>query len=178
MKYIIRNKETQEIIKELNSFPTQDKANAIVGIDYTTQEIFKVILEAHPTYDANKSKLEKTITYSSDLVVGYHQIQACTHGWSIVDYSNATVIEKLTASLGVHLDEQYPLWERSKHAGEGNYILWSKTEGGLSAEETARKAYIDSIYAWITQCRLDRDTREAALLNDGTFPSFVWTPRP
>ena len=128
---------------------------------------------------ANKSYLVRNIEFTNDLQAGYHQVKICRHSWAITDYDKDTVVEKLNASLGIYLDTQYPLWERSKHSGEGNYINWAKTEPeGLSQDQIDRKAYIDSVYAWITQCRTDRDTKENEYVNNGTFPSFEWTDRP
>lgn len=178
MKYIIRNRETQKVIKELNSFPTKYQGSPIEDFDYDNNEIFVIVEEVRPDYDTNKSYLRKTITYTEDFQPGFYQVKVCRYDWKVVNHSKETVIQKLNESLGIYLDEQYPIWERIKHAGEGNYILLAMIEGDITQDQLDRKTYIDTVYDWITQCRADRDIRENEFVNNDIFPSFEWTDRP
>ena len=160
--------------KIINKYPRVNLEESIVGLK---SAIYKIV-DRYPEYnpeiqDIEKSDIEKTI----ELYKGLSHIFIAYQNYKVVDLPTQHIINKLNEGLGNYLDSVYPLWERAKHAGEGNYINWDKDN--LTQEQIDKKAYIDSIYAWITRCRQERDLREKEFLINGTIPDFYnWEPRP
>lgn len=177
-KFIIRDKNTKEIIKDRVNYPSIDKDKEIKGFDYDKCEIFIIKEESKPIVDENKEILEKVESYTTKKSKDYYNTRILEITWKINQLPAQTIINKLNKSLGDHLDSQYPIWERVKHAGEGAYILWNKSESDLTQEELDRKVFIDSTYEWIKGCREERDRREVEFLTNNTFPSFEWENRP
>ncbi len=141
-------------------------------------EIYKVI-DVKPDYNVDSQRLKKdSYLYTDDLFEDYKHLKIANVNYIVEDIPQDEIIERLNNSLGAHLDNSYPLWERAKHSGIGNYILWNKTEGELTSVELATKAKIDNTYAWITQCRAERDEREQNYKDNDIFPSFEWEERP
>lgn len=177
MKFIIKDNKGKTV-KELNNYPNINMGDKLVGFDYDKFIIYVIVEDNRPAYDPDKEFLQKNEECTDIIYPGSHQIKMCFHRWEVLKHQQSVIIEKLNASLGNHLDEQYPIWERAKHAGEGTYILWDKSENKITQAQLDRKAYIDSVYAWITKCRTDRDKKETEFINKKIFPSFEWTDRP
>jgi hypothetical protein len=176
MRYIIRH-NIDNVEKIINKYPNKDTSKLIHGFDYDAYEIFEVIEDVEPEYDSNTHKVDYNYNYTDEVGISPNTKKVYKI-WEVIQLSDDEIISNLNNSLGVHLDNQYPLWERAKHAGEGSYILWNKLETTLTQEELDRKAYIDATFAWITAQRAERDSRENELLTNGVLPSFIWEDRP
>ena len=175
-KFIFKNIQTGQIV--LSTYPRKDISEPLEGKSSNLIQIYKII-DKIPTYDTNKQRIINKNNYIfTEEINEYSHIKNAYVEYEITDISNEEIIERLNISLGTYLDEVYPLWERAKHAGEGSYILWNKTESDLTTEELTRKSYIDNMYNWITRCRKERDEREKNLIENNEFPSFEWEPRP
>jgi len=175
MKYIVFNKKTKEQ-KILEAYPRKDISEPLVGAEDIRMY---VIIDKRPIFDENKSSLKiGEIELTSDVYENHKHLLIANQLYDIIDYPKEVIINKLNTSLGNYLDEQYPLWERAKHAGEGNYILLDMIVGKNTTDQLDRKLYIDSVYNWITKCRADRALREKEYLENDIFPSFEWDKRP
>ena len=174
MKYIIRNTETLEY-NELKSYPAKDESKPLHGLDEDL-EIFKIVDEL-PEYDKDRQRISKDGYIFTDELYNSH-LKIANINYLIAEISQDEIVGKLTTSLGTHLDEQYPMWERIKHSGEGNYIVETQITKELTQAQIDRRTYIDSVYKWTVKCRDDRDLREKELIDNNTFPSFEWDDRP
>jgi len=179
-KYIIKNRITGEIIKKHNKYPNKIEGSKLVDFDYDQYNIFIIVEGNVPKCDPDKEFLKEELIYVDDYYKTneYYKVKICQKSWNKFLYSKPVIIDKLNESLGNFLDREYPIWERTKHAGEGSYILNLMITGNLTEEEIKRKEYIDSTYNWITNCRLERDRRELEYLTNNIFPSFEWEARP
>lgn len=153
-------------IKEVE-YPHMDIATPVVGL---SQGILFYFIEQQerPVYDAFKSYLKPFENLTDKKHPEYSHLLLCERGWEVVDYSQQTIVQKLNASLGEHLDNEYPLWERQKHSDE---LL-------IGNPDAERKTYIESLKTWEFSQRQERDNRETEYLTNGVFPSFTWEPRP
>jgi len=173
----IKDKVTGDILKEHKEYININK-DVIEGFDYDKHDIFIIVIKSKPSYDSNKETLQEIKEYTEDIHEEYPKVKICNKGYTIIELPTSTVIDKLNASLGTHLDIHYPLWERIKHSGEGNYIVEAQITRDLTQEQADRRAYIDSIYQWTVRCRKERDTKEIEFLTNDIFPSFTWEDRP
>jgi hypothetical protein len=178
MKYLITDLDNN-IIKECKDYPGKNIESLPIGFEVDKYKIH-IIVNIPINYDPNFQRFEKDKGYifTEDVYLDNSHIFICHPKYNIIDSTPQQVIQTLNKSLGEFLDIEYPLWERAKHAGEGNYILWSKSEGDLTIEELARKKYIDDTYTWISNCRKERDNKENEFLTNGTLPSLDWEARP
>jgi len=175
MKYISYDKKEKKQ-KILNKYPRKEISEPLTGAGDI--QMYAVI-ENIPVYDASESYLSVgEIELTTEIYEGNEHILIANQLYEVINYTSEDVINKLNESLGTHLDENYPIWERVKHAGEGNYILLSMIDGKLTKEQSDRKKYIDDVYDWITKCRADRDVRELDYIEKNKFPSFEWDVRP
>ena len=69
----------------------------------------------------------------------YNHLLICERVYELVEKSQDEIIERLNTELGNYLDTEYPLWERTKHAGEGNYILLAMINDSVTDEQLQRK---------------------------------------
>ena len=153
-------------IKEVE-YPHVDISNSVAGLADGIAYYF-IKQSERPIYDAQKSYLKPTEVLTDKKHAEYPHLLICERGWDVVDYCQQVIIQKLNASLGEHLDNVYPLWERQKHSDE---LL-------IGNPDTDRKAYIESLKTWEFTQRQERDNREANYLTNGIFPSFTWELRP
>lgn len=87
--------------------------------------------------------------------------------FTVTRHSNEAIIQRMNDSLGMHLDENYPLWKRQKHLAE--------LIEGVTGE---RLTYIDNLRAWEGRCRDVREQKESELINNNQLPAFDWEPVP
>jgi len=175
MKYIIHNKkEDIQVITE--KYPRADISEPLEGVNDI--QIY-VIIDKKPNYNPDKSCLKiGKIELTTKVFEKYNHLLIANQLYDIVDFPKETVIDSLNESLGSHLDEQYPLWVRSKHAGEGTIILQAQLDGVATPEQLIRKTFLISMYDWATKCRVDRDIREKEYKDNDIFPSFKWDNKP
>lgn len=170
--FLIKDRKTGEIVERTN-YPNKDISKPLLG---ATVDVYKLVSESKEYNQMTHKLVNDGYEFTNEPYEGHEHIKIAKIKYSELQLSNEEIISKLNQSLGSFLDKNYPLWERAKHAGEGNYINWDKDN--LTQEQLDRKAYIDSIYAWITRCRLDRDNKENELLTNGILPDFNWEKRP
>ena len=115
--------------------------------------IFEVVTE----------RIELTDEENSDLPHFFRAIQF----FDVTQLPTPSIIERMNADLGRHLDENYPLWKRQKHLLE--------LMNGVDGE---RLEYIESLKKWETDCRAERDEKESELLNNNQVPVLDWEPVP
>lgn len=154
-------------IKEVD-YPHVDISKPVVGLDKAIKYYF-IEQADKPAFDADKSYLKPTQTLSTDVHPKYKHLLICYRGYEIIDYTQAAIIQKLNDSLGNHLDNEYPLWERQKHSDELAF----------GSPTTERKAYIESLKTWEFAQREERDNRESEYITNGVFPDLHnWESRP
>lgn len=178
MEFIITNKNNK-ILKSWRKYPGKDIKEAPNGFMHNNFNIY-IVIDEIPEYNTDFQNIKKLDGYkfTEDTYHGNRHIKICNPIYEVTNKSSYQIIRVLNDSLGQFLDSEYPLWERAKHAGEGCYILWNKTEEELTEEELKRKEYIDSTYKWITSCREERDRREIEFLTNDVLPSLDWESRP
>lgn len=170
----VNTKDGSQIIK--SKYPRKDISEKIEGL--VGLEIYKLV-DNKPIYEALSHKVVKTdIVLSEDIYGENKHLKIAYQNWELIKLSDNQIISNLNISLGNHLDTQYPIWERTKHAGFGSYYLESKMNNSITPEEEEERQKIDAMYNWITTQRNERDDRENELVTNGTIPSFVWGERP
>ena len=160
-----------KVVKVINStgvsiecdYPRGDK-NKVIGDTIHTYYFIKEIKK--PTYDKNKSFL---VQNEDELVLGAtYKTNVCNRSWSVEDYPNEVIIQRLNDSLGSHLDFNYPIPIRIKHIREKDKSITNQ----------ARKDYIESLQNWEDSCRTECDDREQQFIDNNISPSFEWESKP
>jgi len=175
MKYIYTSGET---VKELKNYPNKNEGSEIIGFDYENDNIYVIVELDKPVYNSNTHYLQFQEEYTESLYRGFHNIKICNHTWKAIQLYNEQIIDNLTHHMGNYLDTEYPLHKRDKHSAEGCYYLLARIEDNVTQGQEDRKAYIDSMYQWITRVRVDRDAKENELITNNTIPLFEWEAKP
>lgn len=125
---------------------------------------FYFINEAErPTPDSRLYTVKRTERLTEDVNESYPHLKNAYIDYEVVQLSNEKIIENLNSSLGQHLDTNYPIWKRIKHADEL-----------ITGATTEREAYIQSLKDWEQSCRDLRDLKEKELIENNQLPDFNW----
>lgn len=154
--------------KVVTTYPCKALEQAVSGLS-DRLKYFYIEEEEKPEYDENMQYLKVSYNLSEEYHKTYTNLLVATMTYTIVDYDSDFVIENLAASLGSHLDNNYPGWKRTKHLRE--YLNDKEISD-------ARKAYLESLFTWEDNCRSAYDERVTAYEIDGIFPSFIWDDFP
>jgi hypothetical protein len=154
--------------KVVTTYPCKTLEQSVTGLSDRLM-YFYIEEEEKPEYDENAQYLKVSYNLSEEYHKTYSNLLVASMTYAIVDYDSDIVIEKLAASLGSHLDSNYPGWKRTKHLREY-----------LNDEEItdARKTYLESLFTWEDDCRSAYDNRVKEYNENGIFPSFIWDDIP
>lgn len=169
------NQQTGEQVT-CSKYPRKNITEPIQGL--VDIKIYKIV-DTTPNYNPLLHKLEKKdFRISEDLFESNKHLLIAYQEYDQIQLSADVIINNLNNSLGEFLDKSYPIWERIKHSGFGNYYLESKINGIITEEEEEKRVMIDTLYSWITSQRELRDKKETELLTNGILPDFTWEARP
>lgn len=173
MKFLLINKINGD--QKVIDYPRNDK-NPIVGLAENL-EIFVISDEILP-YDNRLHNIQCTgYTLTESYDQEYTHLKIANSNWIIKEKLTNEIINNLNRSLGEYLDDNYPEWERSKHAGESlRFVV--KGQPNWTENDIKRISYIQATADWCRSCRLLRDQRELDLIIDNILPSFDWIERP
>jgi hypothetical protein len=177
MKLIRRNTITGD-------HPTRDYPCAIdkpvSGQPAEIQWYKKVILDKPPHDPRTHRAIQaETGTWTTDRWNGHAHILIYEIGWELEQLSDEVIISNVTNALGNYLDTTCEVWERVKYDNEGSKYRFRLLEGDtLTEAEQARYAYLLLIDQWFIDCRNAAKNQIAALLADGTLPSFTFDEFP
>jgi hypothetical protein len=129
---------------------------------------YNIIKGDSESYDSNQYSASWVDTLVDEADETYPHMYVCNRTFTLTEKSEDTVISNLNASLGAHLDDNYPEYKRQ--ADSDILLYYSPTDD----EET----YILEKKQWLYDCRKERDSRETEYLTNGTFPSFTWDEMP
>lgn len=157
-------------------YPRAHIDEPIIGIEEGI--IFCVIEEADaPTFNPDKSFLK--VVYEMDFTprADYPHLCTCVKRYDVIDYTQNTIIDKLNESYE-EAQNTVPQAERINNIADMMYYLYLQDYGVLSAEQSIKMQYINSLDNWRIRLRLEREKRELEYLTDNIFPSFEWELKP
>ena len=151
-------------IQREQDYPNKDIATPVKGLNPAIQ--FYWIEETKPI---NENPQRYNLIQQPDVLTDtvhptYSHLKICKMVWLLVQKTEPEVIQMLNDDLGMYLDTNYPTWERDKDIRKYMYDKVPNNE----------KQYIKSVDEWMDNCRILRDQKEAAFLNNPltSFPTF------
>lgn len=175
MSYHIRNTATGEVRMNDRRFDYANKT--YVGMSENVR-IYKTVQDPQPVeYDSRIHNLKRAEPiWSDDLVPDEeNEVYAYVIGWELTQKSDEEILEELKQAYINHKEEHYPSHLRERDKDKRDDILFRLLTGAeVSAEEQAEQLTIGD---WQKQISAEYDNQKAAFINDGTMPSFEFTPR-
>lgn len=146
---LLHNKTTQETDKK--EYPTK-WGSVVPKLDYDL-EWYELNYNAVPDgYNQNKHDLVELIELTEQLG---EFLKVAVVSYSLVEKTQAVVLENFNNSFGAFIDTAYPVEIRLKDR------YYPSVKGALRIEKE-------------TALREDRENRESDYLNNNIFPSFEW----
>jgi hypothetical protein len=173
-KFIKRDTKTGEF--SIEKYPRYD-LGIVRGLDRNIK--YHGIVDNRPAIDNRLHKLiDVGYTFNDDPFEGSKNIGTAIRVYEKQQLPNETIIGFLDNSLGNHLDNLYPAWERNKHMAQASKLVILKGQANWDESDSARYQWINSLADWCSRCRTERDKREKNLLEKNILPSFEWERRP
>lgn len=143
-------------------YPNRDIAMPVQGLK-TGIEFYFINEGERLSIDSNTHKVVKSERLTTEINNQYPHLKNAYIDYEIVQLTNEQIVNNIDRSVGSHLDTNYPIWKRVKHADE-------LREGTTIDRET----YINSLKTWESDCRVLRDQKVNELINNNILPDFVW----
>lgn len=169
IKYSISDQTQKLATYPMANISLPDRHQDSDTIWYLTVEDIK------PEYNPKTQYLSSTETLTDNIHPKYPHLLINQKSWVVENFPTENIINELNDSLGIWLDEEYPVWKRIKHM---NRLITLNTISNLSEAEVNEKNYIEALQNWEQSCRNVRDIREQEFLTNGTFPLLTWDNQP
>lgn len=171
MKVLRIDLETQE--EKTVNYPRLDLAPlpAVKG----KYEYYVVVDDDRPTLNQFES-IKYSIELTKEKYEELDHILIARRRFEVIKQSSESIISQMNNAVGEHIESNFPLWKQIKYLNKKDKIKEKSTK---TTADLSDLTYLESLFDWVYQCRIERDNKESELITNGTLPDlYNWSEMP